>query len=234
MFKHITTDKNHTFIKSSLEIYNLLKTIQKSRQLISLSFESLPKHCLTSLLEVHHGTQVLIFDEPYPVLSDKLVATKDEAEFSLKLNGLPVNFKSRFILNKKKSSNDLYVPFPDEIYYPQNRQYHRFRTEFIDSISAKIYLSKTRQLSCSLINISLNGLCLRLPYSFASMFQLNQTIDDIYIELPKLKGFSIAAKIKNARIENNYSHITLGLEINERKANIEKVIQQFIFRTENI
>ncbi len=234
MFKHITTDKNHTFIKSSLEIYNLLKTIQKSRQLISLSFESLPKYCLTSLLEVHHETQVLIFDEPYPALTDKLVAAKDEAEFSLKLNGLPVNFKSRFISNKKKSSSDLYVPFPDEIYYPQNRQYHRFRTEFIDSISAKIYLSKTRQLSCSLINISLNGLCLRLPYSFASMFQLNQTIDDIYIELPKLKGFSIAAKIKNARIENNYSHITLGLEINERKANIEKVIQQFIFRTENI
>ena len=234
MFSHKTSAKNNAVILSSLEIYNLLKTIQKSKQLISLSFEALPEHCLTSLIEVHHETKVLIFDEPYPALSDKLIASKDEAEFSLKLNGLPVKFKSKFILNNNKTLNDLYVPFPKEIYYPQKRQYHRFRTEFVDSIKAKVYLSRTRQLSCELINISLNGLCLRFPYSFASMFQLNQTIDDIYIELPDIKGFSIAAKIINARIENNYSHITLGLEINERKSTIEKTIQQFIFRTENI
>jgi len=234
MFKHKTTDINSTLVKTPLETYNLLKRIQKSKQLIALSFKALPKHSLTSLLEVHHDTKVLIFDEPNPALSSKLISSKDEAEFSLKLDGLPVKFNAKFILNNNKEVSDLYTPFPEEIYYPQNRKFHRFRTEFIDDVSAKIYLSSTRQLSCLLINISLNGLCLRLPYSFASMFHLNQLIDDIYIQLPNQKGFSISANIQNARIENNYSHIALGLQIRERKSNIEKTIQKFIFRTENI
>jgi len=226
--------ENKALITGLLESYNLLKKIQKSKQLISISFESLPQHCLTSLLEVHYDTKVLIFDEPNPSLSPKLIASKDEAEFSLKLEGLPVKFKTKFILNLNNEISDLYSPFPESIYYPQNRQYHRFRTEFIDDIEIKIYFTATKQLSCKLVNISLNGLCLQLPYSFASLFQIKQIIDDIYIQLPKQNGFSISAKIQNARIENNYSHILLGLQIHEQKSNIEKTIQQFIFRTENL
>lgn len=230
----IKNPENNTLITGLLERYNLLKKIQKSRQLISISFEALPQHCLTSLLEVHYDTKVLIFDEPNPQLSTKLIASKDEAEFSLMLKGLPVKFKTKFILNSNQDISDLYSPFPESIYYPQNRHYHRFRTEFIDDIETKIYLSAKKQLTCKLINISLNGLCLQLPYSFASLFHIKQIIDDIYIQLPKQNGFSISAKIQNARIENNYSHISLGLQIQEQKSNIEKTIQQFIFRTENL
>lgn len=231
MFKH----KNSAFIKDDLEIYNILKKIQKSKQLIALSFDSLPNQSLTSLIDVHYDTKVLIFDEPNPQLTSKLTASKNEAEFSLKLDKLPVKFKAKFILNKKdKEFSDLYTPFPKEIFYPQNRNYHRFRTEFIEDIEAIIFLSPTKKLPCKLINISLSGLCIRLPYSFASQFQLKQSIEDIYIQLPNQKGFSISAKIKNTRIENGYSNIALGLQIKEQQSNIEKAIQQFIFRTENI
>ena len=58
-------------------------------------------------------------------------------------------------------------------------------------------------------------------------------IDDIYIELPNQSGFSISAKIQNTRTVKNYSNIAVGLQIQQQKSNIEKVIQQFIFRTEN-
>lgn len=221
-------------VTNSLEIYNLLKNIQKSKQLISLSFDSLPQHCLTSLLEVHHDTKVLIFDEPNPKLSSTLTAQKDEAEFSLKLESLPIKFKSKFILNNTESEfNDLYTPFPTEIFYPQNRDYYRFRTESIENIDATIFLPRKRKLPFELINISLNGLCIRLPYSFAQMFQINQLLDDIYIQLPEQNAFSISAKIKNARIEKNYSNIIFGLQIHKQKTVVEKVIQQFIFRSDN-
>ena len=228
-------NKKSEFVTDTLEIYNLLKNIQKSRQLISISFDSLPQHCLTSLLEVHHDTKVLVFDEPHPQLSSSLIKTKSNAEFSLKLDKLPINFKTKFILNNTKNSfNDLYTPFPDKIHYPQKRSYYRFRTEFIENIDATIFLSSNRKLPCQLINISLNGFCLRIPYSFASMFQIEQLIDDIYIQLPEQSGFSISATIKNTRIENNYTNLALGLEIHHQKPSTEKVIQQFIFRTENI
>lgn len=221
-------------VKNNLDIFNLLKNIQKSKQLISLSFESLPQHCLTSLLEVQYDAKVLIFDEPNPELSSKLIEKKEEAYFSLKLDHLPIKFNSTIISNNSRSkNNDLYTLFPREIYYPQNRNYYRFSTEFINEISTTIFLSSTKRLPCQLINISLNGLCLRFPFSYASMFQPNQMINDIYIELPEHNGFSISAKVQNTRIENNYSNIAVGLQIQQHKSSIEKTIQQFIFRSEN-
>jgi len=227
-------NNSDALIKDKLEIFNLLKNIQKSRQLIALSFDSLPQHCLTSLLEVHHDTKILMFDETNPQLSDKLTETKREATFSLKLDKLPVLFKSELIpKNSGKPSNELYTHFPKEMYFPQNRHYYRFSTENINEITTTLFLSSTKRLSGQLVNISINGLCLRLPYSFAAMFQVDQYIDDIYIELPNQNAFSISAKVQNTRIENNYNNIALGLQIEQHKMTIEKTIQQFIFRSEN-
>ena len=184
---------------------------------------------------MHYDAKVLVFDEPNPGISNNLLNTKKEAQFSLKLDRLPITFKSTLISgNDKNKYNDLYTLFPKEIYYPQNRHYYRFNTEFIDDINATIFLSSTKRLPCQLTNISLNGLCLRFPYSYASMFKVNKVIDDIYIELPGHGGFSISAKIQNTRIENSYSNIAVGLQIEQQKPIVEKMIQQFIFRSENI
>lgn len=128
----------------------------------------------------------------------------------------------------------MHTYFPDEIYYPQNRNYYRFSIEYIKDIRATVFLSSTTRLPCELLNISLDGICLRFPYSYAKLFQVNQLIDDIYIELPNQNGFSISAKVQNARTVKNYSNIAVGLQIQQQKPNIEKVIQQFIFRTENV
>lgn len=222
-------------IKNDLDIFNLLKNIQKSKQLISLSFDALPQHCITSLLDVHYDAKVLKFDEPNPELSPRIIETKKHAYFSLKLEQLPVKFKSTLILgNSRNKNNDLYTLFPDEIYYPQNRNFYRLSTEYFDNINTTIFVSPTKRIPCQLINISLTGLCLRLPFSFASMFQVNKLINDIYIELPNQKGFSIAAKIQNTRVKNNYANIDIGLQIQQHKPFIEKTIQQFIFRSGNI
>ena len=226
---------NNALIKDKLEIFNLLKNIQKSKQLITLSFESLPQYCLTSLLDVHHDNKVLMFDEPNPQLSEKLVKTKNEVTLSLKLDNLPIQFKTKLIsTNFDKPNNDLHAHFPQEIYHPQNRHYYRFSTENINKIDTTVFLSSTKKISGQLINISLNGLCLRLPYSFAAIFKVGQYIDDIYIELPDQSGFSISAKVKNTRIKNNYNNIDLGLQIEQHKMTVEKIIQQFIFRFENL
>ena len=217
-------------VNNALEIFNLLKRIQKSKQLIELSFESLPQYCLTSLLEVNHDTKTLMFDEPNLPVSTQLTNNKPMGKFTLKLSHLPIVFKTEIISN----SNELHTSFPEEIYYPQNRNYYRFNTEYIKDTTATVFVSSTTRLPCELLNISLEGVCLRLPYSYAKLFQVNKMIDDIYIELPNESGFSISAKVQNARIVDNYSNIALGLQIQQRKPKIEKVIQQFIFKTENI
>jgi c-di-GMP-binding flagellar brake protein YcgR len=222
-------------IKNNLDIFNLLKNIQRSKQLIAVSFDGLPQHCLTSLLDVHYDAKVLKFDEPNPALSPRLIETKKTAYFSLKLEHLPVKFESTLISgNSRNKNNDLYTLFPEEIYYPQNRNYYRLSTEFFEDISATIFLSSTKRIPCQLINISLTGLCLRLPFAFAPIFQEDKVLNDIYIELPNQKGFSISAKIQNSRVKNNYANIDIGLQILQHKPVIEKTIQQFIFRSENI
>ena len=190
----------------------------------------MPQYCLTSLLEVHHDTKILIFDEPNPQPSSKLTNTKSKAKFTLKLARLPIVFETKIISN----NIELKTNFPNEIYYPQNRSYYRFSTEYINDIKTTVFLSSTTRLPCELLNISLNGICLRLPYSYAKLFQINQLIDDIYIELPNQSGFSISAKVQNARTVKNYSNIAVGLRIHQQKPSIEKVIQQFIFQTENV
>ena len=222
-------NSNSVQVKDSIEIYNLLKNIQKSKQLISLSCKSLPQLCLTSLLEVQEDKNILTFDEPNPSISQEQLEKRNEVEFSLKLQNLPVVFKTR--LTSDKNTNELQTYFPKEIYYPQHRDYYRFRTEFINNIETTIFLSSTSRLSSKLLDISLNGLCLRLPYSFSKNFKINQIINDIYIQLPDQNGFSVSAKVKNSRTENNYAGISLGLEIQQQKHSIEKAIQQFIYRS---
>ena len=226
---------NSALIKDNLEVYSLLKNIQKSKQLISLSFESLPQYCLTSLIDVHHDTELLIFDEPNPRLNDKLTQTKNEITLSLKLDNVPVLFKSKLIPNSSRNIDSIQsAHFPKIIHYAQNRKYYRFNTENINEITTTVFFSSIKRLHGQLVNISLNGLCLRLPYSFAAMFPVNQHVDDIYIELPNQSGFSISAKVKNSRIEKNYNYIALGLQIQKPKISIEKTIQQFIFRSSNL
>ncbi len=224
---------NNELVKSPLQIYNLLKNILKSRQMIDVSFAGLPQYCLTSLLEVDNERKVLHFDEPNPLPDYKLLENKTEARFSLRLERLPVIFKSRITCsNQKATENDLFVHFPEEIYYPQKRFFYRFDTSWISDIEATIYLANNKKIPAKLENISLNGMCLRLPYAFASLFQPGRRIEDLYIELPGQKGFSITTRVINTRIENNYHDIMLGLEIEEQKNSIEKTIQQFILRTE--
>lgn len=223
------SNNNHR-VNNTLEIFNLLKKIQKSNQLIALSFESLPQYCLTSLLEVSHDSKTLIFDEPNPQPSSKLTNKKNKAKFSLKLDHLPIIFETKIT----KNNNELHTDFPKEIYYPQNRNYYRFSTKYIKDINATVFLSSTTRLPCELLNISLNGICLRFPFSYAKLFQVNKLIDDIYVELPDQSRFSLSAKVQNTRIVRNYSYIEIGLEIQQQKQSVEKVIQQFIFQTENI
>ena len=222
-------------IKNQLDIFNLLKNIQKSKQLISLSFEGLPQYCLTTLLDVHYDARVLKFDEPNPELHPKILEQKTHADFSLKYDHLPVRFRTALIAgNSRNKNNDLYTLFPDEIYYPQQRNFYRLSTEFLTEVSTTIFLSASQRIPCQLINISLTGLCIRLPFAFAPLFQVNTFIDDIYIELPNQKGFSVSAKILNSRVVNHYSNIDIGLEITHHKPAIEKTIQQFIFRADSI
>lgn len=224
-------NNKNSFIEDKIEIFNLLKKIQNSKQLISISFKSLPQHCLTSLLEVQRDVELLIFDEPNPLLGKKLIESKSEATFSLKLENLPVEFSTLFSANK--ISNELYANFPQKIHYQQNRFYYRFRTEFIKEIDATIFVSSTIRLPGQLMNISLNGLSLRFPYSLASRFKVDQLLNDIYLKLPNQNSFSFSAKVQNTRIENNYAHITLGLAIQKQNTSMEKTIQQFIFHSEN-
>lgn len=227
------SNQNNTAIKNKLEIISLLRRIHKSKQMISLSFASLPQHSLTSLLEVHHDARVLVFDEPNPEVSDKLIENKKEAEFSMKLEQLPLSFKTEIIsIQQHDNNNRLYTHFPKEMFYTQKRFYYRCRTEFIEDITTTVFLSSQHRLQCELVNISLTGLCLRLPYSFASMFRENQVIGDINIQLPGEQSFSVAAKIQNTRVEKNYSNIALGLMIQNQEHRIEKTIQRFIYRAE--
>lgn len=219
-------------IINSDELFNLLKSIQKSRQLISYSFNSLPDLGLTSLLEINNDN--LIFDEPNPPLIIKQSSINREIKFSLKLNNLPINFKTKLTsCNTNENLKKINTHIPKEIYYPQNRGYYRFRTDLIENASALIYTSSNNSLKSKLIDISLNGLCLQLPYSLAKKYKTNKVISDIFIQLPKQPGFSISAIIRNTRIENNYENIILGLEILPQTEKIDKTIQQFIFHTEN-
>jgi c-di-GMP-binding flagellar brake protein YcgR len=220
--------QKNALLVDNTEIFNLLKNIQKSKQLISVSFESLPLYCLTILLDVHHDARVLIFDESNPKISDKLIKNKTEAEFSLKLERLPVVFKSKLISNTKKP-DILYAHFPDEIYYPQNRRNYRFHTEFMDEINASIVFSANETLNCQLVNISISGLCLRFPNSAAPLLHVDNLIDDIYIKLPNSSGFSVSAKVQFKRYEHSNSNIAVGMQINHRNASTEKAIQQFIY-----
>lgn len=229
------SNQNNAALTNKLEIFSLLKRVHNSKQLISLSFQSLPHHCLTSLLDIHQDAKVLVFDEPNPEISSKLIETKKEAEFSLKLEQLPLSFKADIITTQQHNNrNRLFTHFPKEMFYTQKRFYYRFRTEFIDDINATVFLSSQHRLPCELINISLTGLCIRLPYSFASIFKINQLMDDIYIQLPGEDSFSVSAIIQNTRIENNYSNIALGLMIQNQQPRIEKTIQRFIYRADHL
>ena len=221
-------DNKHFLLTDKLELFNLLKSVQKAKQTVSVSFKSLPKYCLTILLEVHHDAEVLIFDECNPQISTKLIENKNEAEFSLKLESLPVEFTSKLISMKEKP-HSLYAHFPKEIYYPQSRNSYRYKTEFINDINAVIFLPTKKQLNCNLINISANGLCIRFAHSSAQSFQVNSLIDDIYIKLPSIDGFSISAKIQYKKFEHKNADVSLGLMIHNQKASTEKAIQQFIF-----
>lgn len=222
------SDNNNFQLTDKLEVFNLLKSVQKAKQTISVSFESLPQYCLTILLEVHHDAEVLIFDECNPQISTKLIENKNEAEFSLKLDNLPVEFTSELILMKAKP-HSLYAHFPKEIYYPQNRNSYRYKTEFMNDIDAIIFLPAKKRLNCSLINISANGLCLRFAHGEAPSFQVNNLINDIYIKLPSIDGFSISAKIQYKKFEHKNANVSLGLMIHNQKSSTEKAIQQFIF-----
>lgn len=217
----------HT-LKNKLEIFNLLKNIQKSRQLISISFDGLPNHCITILLDIHNRANILVFDESNPKLSTRLIENKGNAVFSLKLDNLPVNFSCQLLTNQNKPGQ-LYAHFPNEIYYPQNRNSFRYRTEFLDGVNAVINLSTNKQLDCTLVNISVNGLCIRLAHKDAPSFKVNNLINEIRVKLSDASDFTVAAKIQFTRYESSSSHMTLGLHIHNQKRNIEKTIQQFIY-----
>ncbi len=217
-------------LKEPFSIYTLLKNILKSRQLIDVSFPGLPQYCLTTLLAVDYDSKIIQFDQPNPQPDRKLLVSKQEARFSLKLDGLPVIFRSKIATSIMQDGDDLHVHFPQEVFYPQQRFYYRFNTSWMSDIEATIYLAANKKIPCRLDNISINGLCLRLPYAFAALFPKGKQVDDIYISLPGQQGFSVMAKVINTRIENSYQDIVLGLQIYQQKQRTEKTIQQFILR----
>lgn len=231
---HSQGRKDYAYLHDPIEIYNLLKNIQKSRQQIGMTVDTSSTQSLTSLINVDMQAKILLFDEPNPGLEIERNNFTKKCKFSFKFDQLPVEFNTTISRKQQNTSNELLAPFPDEIYYPQQRQYYRFKTEHIDEINTTIFFSSEIRLACKLINLSINGLKLQLPYGFARAVQPEQRLKDIYIELPDEKGFSVSAKVKNARRVNNYNDIEIGLEMLHAEPVIEKRIQQFIYRSDNL
>ncbi len=195
-------------IRNSADIMRKLTLMWKQGCLISAHFGETKESFITAITDVNKEKQTLTLDcAPKDYLNKKLLEA-DEVIFNSVVSGIQVQFSHKSIVTTSiKGSAAFLLSIPETLYWFERRKFYRVRSPLSNPALCTIKIPVTldnqetiKELTLKVQDLSISGLCLQIEAEdLTDDFQINNTLDNCFIELPEIGHFYIALRIRHQR-----------------------------------
>lgn len=189
------------YLKDPAQIRSILKRIQESHALLSLSLPNSKGTYSSSLINVIHDdeTDVVELDELTPSIGHDHFIKSREARVYAKLNGVDVRFSCH--LKGIKRSDDGYLSYVIDL--PRPVEYHELRSYFRVPISLASNIQVTIELEAHHVTALISDISQGGFGAVITDSVVNVSIGDVYpctIQLSKKEKIECSIEIRNSRI----------------------------------
>ncbi|MCF7970343.1 MAG: flagellar brake protein [Methylococcaceae bacterium] len=195
-------------IRNNAEIIRKLTLMWKQGCLITAHFGEAKESFITVITDVNKKKQTLTLDCASKNYLNEQFLTASEVTFNSVISGIQVQFSHKHITTTNlKGIAAFLLSIPDTLYWFERRKFYRIRSPMskpaLCTIKVNISLDdqeETKELNLKIHDISISGLCLQIePEDLSDDLQINNTLDNCFIELPEIGDFYNAIEIRNQR-----------------------------------
>lgn len=226
---------NDAFVSYPPRIYSLLKQSLQYKLQFSIRHKSSSDYYLTTIIEIDPEFRYIIMDELHPESANQQFGAGDIITIDNQLNRVSLKFDciiEKYIPGQSGAPGQYLLSYPSEIYYPQQRHFHRLRLNNQDNATCTIYLDENTSLGAICHDISISGICLSLK-SDRSLPPLTAGMRfEARIELDELPQISTDIIIRNMRHTPGHEQLLYGVAFIELLPRHQNIIQKYLTRVE--
>lgn len=181
-------DRRHLITRKA-SIFGVLRSLQKHRSPLTITFRGHAKQTYTSIvLKVDLDEGYFILDEIAPPSGHQRVM--DGGIFSIQANdkGVQVAFGNNKVVGAGRNDGAaIYkIPLPKQLLYKQRRDAYRAHIALADQVEVKlISYERQKPLVGRIIDISSTGCKIEFPYLVDPAFEDMEVFDEVSFDLPE-------------------------------------------------
>lgn len=196
-------------ITNSTQQAQVLKRLMEADSLLTVSVPTSEDVFLSRILAVDRDRQSLSIDELNPEPGHMLATQQKTLTIAGSLEGVPVEFTAQVVKINRDSGNWYYtLPFPDTLYYAQQRQYHRTYVTLSQRPAVRLN-TDTDKFQAELLNVSLGGALAITPAQTNLTTDAQLTCDISFASGVKLQ---IDATVRHLQADEDGKSVKIGLQ----------------------
>jgi len=195
-------------IKNNADIMRKLTLMWQQGSLITAHFGETKESFITAITDINKEKQTLTLDcAPKDDLNKKLIEA-DEVIFNSVVSGIQVQFSHKNITTTSIKGNTAFLlSAPETLYWLERRKFYRVRSPLSNPALCTIKIpvtldhqEATKELTLKVQDLSISGLCLQIePENLTNAFQISNTLDNCFIELPEIGHFYSTLRVRHQR-----------------------------------
>ncbi|MBE0469407.1 MAG: flagellar brake protein [Methyloprofundus sp.] len=225
-------------IKNNIEIIRKLTLMWEQGCLITAHFGENKESFITAITNVDKAKQIFTLDCASKAYLNKNFLNASEVTFNSVVSGIQVQFSHKNITTTSiKGTPAFLLSIPETLHWLEQRKFYRVRSPMSNPAlcTVKITLDDqeaTQELHLKIQDISISGLCLQIePEELTDDWQMTNTLDNCFIELPEIGDFYSAVEIRNQRSltpDREDKTQLIGVQLIDPSPAIEAKIQRYM------
>ncbi|MDF1583964.1 MAG: flagellar brake protein [Methyloprofundus sp.] len=227
-------------IRNSVEIIGKLTLMWKQGCLITAHFGENKESFITAITSVDKARQVFTLDCASKDYLNKNFLSASEVTFNSVVSGIRVQFSHKNITTTSiKGAAAFLLSIPETLYWLEQRKFYRVRSPMSNPAlcTVKIKITQddqeaTQELHLKIQDISISGLCLQIePEELTEDWQITNTLDNCFIELPEIGDFYSTLELRNQRSltpDREDKTQLIGVQLVNASPAIEAKIQRYM------
>jgi len=220
-----------TIYKKPADIFGVLKTLMRARQLITIKFKGLKETFNTMVLKVDLEGQYFILDEFALAIAHKHATSKDSFSGRASFHGVVVTFKNAKVsaAGTWKGTAIYKVAFPEQMTYLQRRG--AFRVQVSRSHNVRVTIKSDaheNNLIGTLTDISGTGCQVAIPGVISPALTEGEMCDTCYIDLPDEPTIECAIEARHTKYVEASNTSFVGVHLHDLQGMDQRHLDRFI------
>jgi len=208
---------------------SLLKRLQSSRALVSVTIDKDKTEHNTIIIDVLANEQWFFLDELNSEIAHKNIRKGRTLHFNGRIKGVQVKFETQVLTVEDNNNIAMYrLALPEKMLYRQRRQHFRAAANHDQHLGISIPIPLKQHLTGSIVDISAGGFCSQLDLLERNTIQEQQSIFDATISLPGHNSITCDIEVRSVRHYPEQGYTLVGGKFIEIEPHMQTHVERIV------